>query len=219
LSAKKEETISFAKKVYLLIFTQKNMEILKKIGILAFQGDFLEHQKAIESLGQKAILVRTLEDLAKIDYLIIPGGESTVIGKFLLETRLDKQIQKRVLQKELFVYGTCAGAILLCSEVISQRPINNLGLIHAKISRNSYGSQIDSFSQKIKFEANNQNFEAIFIRAPRILEFNEQKVKVLARFKNEILMLEEENVLISTFHPELVRPALIHQYFLGKAWN
>ena len=190
---------------------------MQKIGILAFQGDFLEHKEAVESLGKKTILVKSLKDLENINYLILPGGESTVIGKFLLETKLDKQICKRVLdKKDLVVYGTCAGAILLCKEVISDKPINNLGIIEAKISRNSYGSQINSFRQQIEFVPTKQEFEAIFIRAPRILDFNSKKVQVLAKYKQEILMLRQENVLISTFHPELIRPALIHDYFLNK---
>lgn len=194
---------------------------MSKIGILAFQGDFLEHKEAVESFQKEVVLVRSQKDLQNINYLILPGGESTVIGRFLKESGLDKQIIDRVKNlKNLSVYGTCAGAILLCTEVISKKPINNLNLIEAKISRNSYGSQVHSFSQKIEFLPSKKSLEAIFIRAPKILDFNKDKVQVLAKYQKEtleeILILQQENVLISTFHPELIRPATIHDYFLNK---
>jgi pyridoxal 5'-phosphate synthase pdxT subunit len=190
---------------------------MKKIGILAFQGDFFEHQRAVESLGQKAILVNQIKDLNKVDYLIIPGGESTVIGKFLLETKLGENIKNRVkIQKDLFVYGSCAGAILLCKKVISKQKINNLDLIEATISRNSYGSQINSFEQSLEFLPQKKYFRGIFIRAPKITYFNPKKTEILVNSQDQVFMLKQNSILISTFHPELIRPALIHEYFLNK---
>ena len=186
-----------------------------KIGILAFHGDIEEHEEAIASLGFSSIRLKYLEDLENLTHLIFPGGESTVISKFLNKTGMDKAIQKRVKAKTLQIYGTCAGAILLANEVETQYPVNNLGLIDCKISRNAYGSQIHSFETELNFTPTNQKFEAIFIRAPKIISHSDD-IKVLCEYKEKPMMLEQDNVLISTFHPELIRPAIIHKYFLSK---
>lgn len=185
------------------------------VGILAFHGDIEEHEEAIASLGHSSIRLKYLEDLDDLTHLIFPGGESTVISKFLDKTGMGKAIQKRVREKTLQVYGTCAGAILLANEVETQYPVSNLGLIEAKISRNAYGSQIHSFETELDFLPNKQKFDAIFIRAPKILSHS-NKAKVVCELSGEPMMLEQENVLISTFHPELIRPAVIHEYFLSK---
>lgn len=187
----------------------------KNIGILAFHGDIEEHQAAITSLGYTSKRIKYWEDLENLTHLIIPGGESTVVTKFFEKTDIDKEIIKRVKNKTLQVYGTCAGAILLANKVSSPVPIRNLGLIEATLSRNAYGSQIHSFETILEFAPTQEHFEAIFIRAPKIISFTD-KVKVLCKHQNEPVMLEQENVLISTFHPELIRPAIIHQYFLNK---
>ena len=186
-----------------------------KIGILAFHGDIEEHEEAVASLGYSSIRLKYLEDLDSLTHLIFPGGESTVISKFLKKTGLDKAIQKRVKEKTLQVYGTCAGAILLASEVETQYPVNNLKLIDAKVSRNAYGSQMHSFETELEFKPTNQKFEAVFIRAPKIISHS-KKVQVICEHDQKPMMLEQDNVLISTFHPELIRPAVIHEYFLSK---
>ena len=184
------------------------------IGVLAFQGDFLEHLQTIEKINHKAIKVRTYEDLEKITHLIIPGGESTVIGKFLAQTNLDKIIKDRVSKKTLAVYGTCAGAILLAEKVISQQKINNLNLIQATLNRNAFGSQIDSFSQKLEFKPNKTNFSAVFIRAPKIVEYNQKSCQVLVSRSQEAVCLRQDKILISTFHPEIAGFLDIHKYFI-----
>ncbi len=185
------------------------------VGILAFHGDIEEHEEAIASLGFSSIRLKYLEDLDNLTHLILPGGESTTISKFLDKTGIGKAIQKRAKEKTLQIYGTCAGAILLAKEVETQYPVSNLGLIDAKISRNAYGSQIHSFETELNFKPTKQNFEAIFIRAPKIISHSD-KIDVLCEHQEEAMILEQDNVLISTFHPELIRPAIIHEYFLSK---
>jgi len=186
-----------------------------KIGILAFHGDIEEHEEAVTSLGFSSIRLKYLEDLENLTHLIFPGGESTTISKFLDKTGLGKAIQKRVKEKTLQVYGTCAGAILLAKEVETQYPVSNLGLIDIKVSRNAYGSQIHSFETELNFKPTKQNFKAIFIRAPKIISHS-KNINVLCEHKKKPMMLEQNHVLISTFHPELIRPAIIHEYFLNK---
>ena len=186
-----------------------------KIGILGFQGDIEEHEAAIASLGHTNSRVKTLQDLENVSHLIIPGGESTVISKFLIKTKLDKAIQKKAQNKTLKIFGTCAGAIILAKEVDSPKPINNLKLIDAKLSRNAYGSQIHSFETKLNFLPTQTKFNAVFIRAPKIISRGHQ-TKVLVKHQDEIVMLQQDNIFISTFHPELIRPASIHKYFCKK---
>ncbi len=185
------------------------------IGILAFHGDIEEHEEAIASLGFSSVRLKYLKDLDNLTHLIVPGGESTVISKFLDKTKLGKAIQKRVQEKTLQIYGTCAGAILLANEVETKYHINNLKLIDAKITRNAYGSQIHSFETELNFLPTNQKFKAVFIRAPKIISHSE-KAKVLCEYKKEPVAIEQDNVLISTFHPEIIRTAIIHKYFLSK---
>ena len=186
-----------------------------KVGILAFQGDIEEHYAAVLSLGVKCVRVREEKDFTNLTHLILPGGESTTIGKFLKSTGIGAVIKEKVKNNSLKVYGTCAGAILLAKNIETKVPVHNLGLIDVTISRNAYGSQIDSFSTKIEFIPLQQTLQAIFIRAPKILQCGEN-VQVLAKQKKDIVAVQEGNVLLSTFHPELVRPAYLHEYFIKK---
>jgi 5'-phosphate synthase pdxT subunit len=186
-------------------------------GVLAFQGSFLEHLSSLQKLNQDPIKVKSRQDLDKISHLIIPGGESTVIGKFLKETGLDLEIKKRAKDQTLAIYGTCAGAILLADKVISKQKINSLKLIKTTINRNAYGSQIDSFSQKLEFKPNQKEFAAVFIRAPKIVDFDAESTEILVSNFNtkEVFALKQKRVLISTFHPELTDFLDIHDYFLS----
>ncbi len=202
--------------ILLNIDYMKHNSQLTTVGLLAFQGDVEEHESAILSLGYKTKWIRTKEELKDVTHLIIPGGESTTVGKFLYKTGVGEEIQKRVKNNTLQVYGTCAGAILLSKEVETKISVNNLKLIDIKISRNAYGAQIHSFSTKLEFIPQKKMFEAVFIRAPRIISYG-KSVKVLCKYKDEAVAVEQGNVLVSTFHPELIRPAFIHEYFLNKS--
>ena len=137
-----------------------------KIGVLALQGDFREHISILNKLKLEGVEVRTKQELDKVKGLIIPGGESTTMGKLLKKYKLDIEIKKRNKQG-MPIYGTCAGAILLAKEIInSEQP--RLNLIDISIDRNAYGRQTDSFEANIPFPGSKKLFNAIFIRAPII---------------------------------------------------
>ncbi len=180
-----------------------------KIGILALQGDVIEHinatKNAIKELGidAKAIEVRTKKDLENLDALIIPGGESTTLMKLLAREDMIEKIRKI---KNIF--GTCAGAILISK--------SHLNLMDIEIERNAYGSQLDSFSKKIWSVFG--DIEGIFIRAPKIKSFC-SSVTIFAKDKNEVVGVEQEKngkyYLAIAFHPELINTS-VHKYFLRK---
>lgn len=185
------------------------------VGILALQGDFAEHLAVLKKLKVKAIEVRTNDDLQKISGLIIPGGESTSIGKLLITSGLGKKIKKAILNG-LPVFGTCAGAILL-SKKIQGKKYFSFNAIDVVIKRNAFGRQIDSFEEKIKTKKFG-TINAVFIRAPRIKNVG-RKVKILAMLEKEPVLCEQDNVLIATFHPELSSTLKIHEYFINKCRN
>lgn len=202
-----------------------NQEI--SIGVLALQGDVVEHYRALQrcianisqfkAFNLKAIEVRTAADLRQVHGLIIPGGESTTIGKLLELYGLGKLIAGRV-KDGMPVYGTCAGAILLSTKIIGHQKAKNLELIDITIRRNAYGAQLDSFITNIEVapEVTPQPLQATFIRAPRIEEVSAE-VQVLATHEDYPVLVREKNVLVSTFHPELNDLSLVHKYFIEMA--
>jgi len=187
------------------------------IGVLAVQGDFYKHIQTLNSLGTHALEIKSLKDLINCDGLIIPGGESTTILKLLTKINLFKEIQK--FGKKRPILGTCAGAILLADKVINP-PMDSLKLIDIEISRNAYGRQIDSFIDRVEVSINSKEefIEGVFIRAPKILKIGKD-VKPMGYHKGEIVFAESQNIIVSTFHPELTHNFLIHKYFLSKVSN
>ena len=185
-----------------------------KIGILALQGDFERHQVLITDLNVDSLQVRQPHDLEQCQGLIIPGGESTTLIKLLKETGLFQLIPK--FGEKYPIFGTCAGLILLAKEVVNN-PVESFGLIDVTVERNAYGRQINSFIGGVDLELNGkaQELEGVFIRAPKIVKIGEG-VKILGKYYNEIVIVEKDKHLASTFHPELSDSRLIHQYFLGK---
>ena len=178
------------------------------IGIFALQGAFIEHQKMMDSLGCETFQIRSLDDVKdrKIDGIILPGGESTVMMKMLKKTGLDKWLIKNV-KDGMPVFGTCAGTIILSK--------SHLNLMDIEVDRNAYGSQLDSFETTVKCEIRNQKCEinAVFIRAPKITKTG-KKVKYLSKYKNDVILAGQDNMLVATFHPELTEDTRIHKYFL-----
>ncbi len=186
--------------------TWKNL----KIGVLALQGDFEAHRKALERAGAESSEVRTAADLEAIDGLILPGGESTTMLKLLEVERLFEPLKEFGRSKPVF--GTCAGAILLSSEV--RHPVQpSLGLMDLTIERNGYGRQIDSRVARI--DVGSKTAEAVFIRAPIIRRVG-SNVKVLATLDSAPVLVEEGKHLAATFHPELSGSERIHRYFVDK---
>lgn len=181
-----------------------------KIGVLALQGDFEAHRRAIERAGGEAIEVRTAADLASIDGLILPGGESTTMLKLLDAENLFEPLRRFGESKPLF--GTCAGAILLAREVVNP-PQPSLGLLDLTVERNGYGRQMDSRIAEIEIEG--QPAEAVFIRAPIIRRIGPE-ARVLATYLDTPVLIEQGKHLAATFHPELSTNGAIHQRFIQK---
>jgi pyridoxal 5'-phosphate synthase pdxT subunit len=181
-----------------------------KIGVLALQGDFEAHRNALERAGAQAVEVRTAEDLSSIDGLVIPGGESTTMLKLLDIESLSKPLREFGQEKPIF--GTCAGAILLASEVVNP-PQKSLGLMDLTVERNAYGRQIDS--RIVRIDLNGEPAEAVFIRAPVIRRIGPYS-KVLASYLDAPVLVEEGKHMVATFHPELTPDERIHRHFLEK---
>ena len=180
------------------------------IGVLALQGDFAAHGKALEAAGAKAAEVRTAEDLGGVDGLIIPGGESTTMLKLLTIEQLFEPLRQFGEQKPVF--GTCAGTILLASEVLNP-PQASLGLMDLTVERNAYGRQIDSRIAVIPFGTDDRPLEAVFIRAP-IIRRTGNGAQVLARYQGDPVLVSQGKHLVATFHPELTADARIHRHFV-----
>jgi len=184
------------------------------VGVLALQGDFREHIAATISCGHSAIEVRTAADLATIDALILPGGESTTIIHLAELFDLYAPIKSRIAEG-LPVYGSCAGMILLAKGVLDGRSDQrSFGAIDIDVKRNAYGRQIDSFETDISLVGLVEDFHAVFIRAPQIARIGED-VTVLARHNENVVLARQGSVMVASFHPELTNDARIHSMFIG----
>jgi 5'-phosphate synthase pdxT subunit len=181
-----------------------------KIGILAIQGDVVEHINSIKSAGATPVEVRLPEDLKEISGLIIPGGESTTLIKLMKRFKTDKEIIRLYKKNKLCIYGTCAGAILIAKNIINYPKQESLNLLDISIQRNGYGRQLDSFEKKLKIL--NKDFNCIFIRAPKITRTGKD-VKVIKKL-NTPVMIKQDRILVTTFHPELTDDPYIHKHFI-----
>lgn len=184
-----------------------------KIGILALQGAFIEHAKTIRQLGHEAIEVRLPADLADLAGLIIPGGESTTIGKLATEFNLIEPLRDFARAKP--TWGTCAGMIFLAKDIgIDRQPI--LGVMDITVNRNAFGRQVDSFEIDLPVSVlGDEPFHAIFIRAPLVTGVG-PGVQVLARLPDErIVAVEQDHLLATAFHPELTLDDRLHRHFLS----
>ncbi len=185
---------------------------MTKAGVLALQGDFREHTRAFSDAGATPVEVRTAEQLAGVDCLAIPGGESTTISKLARAYGLVEPIRERV-RGGMPVLGTCAGMIVLANEVIGGEPL--LGVMDIGVRRNAYGRQVDSFEAELDVDGIGHPVRAIFIRAPWIERVGDG-VRVLSTFEGRPVVLEQDNLLVASFHPELVGETGLHDYLLGK---
>ena len=183
------------------------------VGVLALQGAFREHVAAVASLGATAREVRQLKNIEGIDALIIPGGESTTIGKLLNEWNMLEPLRQRILDG-MPVYGSCAGLILLCRDIEnSDQP--RLGVLDATVRRNAFGRQVDSFETNLSIpEIGADPLPAVFIRAPVITGVG-AGVKVLAEVNGQAVAVRQNNILATSFHPELTPDTRMHSYFLS----
>ena len=183
------------------------------VGVLALQGAFREHVAAVTRLGATAREVRQLKDIDGIDALIIPGGESTTMGKLLNEWNMLEPLRQRILNG-MPVYGSCAGLILLCRDIEnSDQP--RLGVLDATVRRNAFGRQVDSFETDLSIpEIGADPIPAVFIRAPVITGVG-AGVTVLAEVKGQAVAVRQNNILATSFHPELTPDTRMHSYFLS----
>ncbi len=191
-----------------------------KIGVLAIQGDFAEHITVLERLGVEAVEVRLPKELDDLDGLIIPGGESTTIGKLTKDYEMIEPLCK--FGREKAIWGTCAGAIFLSKDAHRAKlgqPL--LALMDITIERNAFGRQVDSFEVALdvpalaEVEADNPPFSAVFIRAPLIESVDQPDVKVLAQLEDGTIVAARQGKLLATsFHPELNQDDRFHQYFI-----
>ncbi|HEX5951314.1 MAG TPA: pyridoxal 5'-phosphate synthase glutaminase subunit PdxT [Actinomycetota bacterium] len=183
-----------------------------KAGVLALQGDFREHAAVFADLGAAPVEVRTPEDLTLVDCLAIPGGESTTISRLARTAELVEPIRERALGG-MPVLGTCAGLIVMATRVKDGEPL--LGLIDITVQRNAYGRQIDSFEADVAVDGVDHPVRAVFIRAP-IVEAVGPRVRVLAEYEGHPVVLEQGNLVVASFHPELVGETRLHEYVLRK---
>jgi 5'-phosphate synthase pdxT subunit len=191
---------------------------MKKVGVLALQGDFAAHGAALERAGAEPVFVRERSQFADLDGMVIPGGESTTMLKLLHYDELFEALQEFGRRKPVF--GTCAGAILLASDV-SHPAQESLGLMDLSVERNGYGRQIDSRVAEIDPDPDFAQrtapgkLEAVFIRAP-IIRRTGSGAKVLARYAGDPVLVEQGPHLVATFHPELTSDLRVHELFLQK---
>ena len=186
-----------------------------KIGILALQGAFAEHAKVLDKLGVASVQIRNLEDFQQyqsdLSSLILPGGESTTMGKLLRDQNMLIPLRGAILNG-LPVFGTCAGLILLAKEITSQEE-SHLATMDIVVERNAYGRQLGSFYTEAECKGVGQ-IPMTFIRGPIISSVGEG-VEILATVDDQIVAAKEKNMLVTSFHPELTDDARLHQYFIN----
>lgn len=181
------------------------------VGVLALQGAVAEHIRSIESAGASGVAVKHPEQLDELDGLIIPGGESTTIGKLMRKYDFIDAIRSFAAQGKP-VFGTCAGLIVMAKEIESgEEP--HLGLMDIKVSRNAFGRQRESFETDLDVKGLDEPLRAVFIRAPLITAVGPE-VDILSTYKDEIVTARQGHLLVSSFHPELTEDSSLHAYFL-----
>jgi len=194
-----------------------NPETTVHIGVLALQGDFERHLVMLNSLGHlgvSAIAVKTPAQIELCDGVIIPGGESTTVGKLMVRYGVDEAIRRRAAEG-MAVFGTCMGMIVLAKEIEGSDQFR-LGLMDMTVRRNAFGRQVDSFERDLEIEGISQAerpFRAVFIRAP-VIEETGPGVEVIARVEEGVVLARDGNVLLGAFHPELTDDERLHRYFL-----
>jgi len=183
------------------------------IGIFSFQGDFDKHVRMVEALGAEASLIRSDHELSRVDGAIIPGGESTTIGKLMHAYGILDPLRSRIADG-MPVFGTCAGLILLGPQVREKNQFR-LGVLDIVVERNAYGRQVDSFEANIPIDfLGEPPIRGVFIRAPIVRSVSDG-VKILASYENHPILLRKEKILACSFHPELTADTRIHEYFLS----
>jgi 5'-phosphate synthase pdxT subunit len=185
-----------------------------KVGVLALQGAVSEHLKSIELAGAEGVAIKRTEQLDEIEGLILPGGESTTIGKLMRKYGFIEAIRQFSAQRKP-IFGTCAGLIVLAKSIEgAEEP--HLGLMDITVARNAFGRQRESFETDLTVKGIDEQVRAVFIRAPLIRSVG-PGVEVLAEYRGEIVAAREGHLLVTSFHPELTDDYRMHRYFLEMA--
>ena len=182
-----------------------------RIGVLALQGAVSEHIDMVKRLGAEALAVKNAEEIQSIDGLILPGGESTTMGRLITKFNLTPTIKQRI-DEGMPVYGTCAGMILLAKRIKNNEQFS-LGVLDVTFVRNAFGRQVDSMEIDLDIKGLDSPFHAIFIRAPVAIELG-SNVEALASVNEGIVFVRQGNIFASSFHPELGNDVRIHKMFL-----
>ena len=182
-----------------------------KVGVLALQGDVREHVRVLATAGAVPVEVRTGTELADVDRLVIPGGESTTIAKLAHAGDLVGPLRERA-RDGMPILGTCAGMIVMAERVLDGEPL--LSLMDVTVRRNAYGRQVDSFEADVDVDGIDHRVRGVFIRAPWIEDVGSD-VRVLSSYEGRPVVLQQGNLLAASFHPELVGETALHEYFLS----
>ncbi len=185
------------------------------VGVLSLQGDVLEHLRALRRVGAHAVQVKTLTQLEAVEALVLPGGESTTIGKLLVRLGLMETLQARI-RDDLPVLGTCAGMILLSDELDQPQPQPLVGGLHVLTRRNAYGRQVDSFDTRLVIAGiDGGPVDVSFIRAPRVEEVRSDEVQVLAAVDGHPVVVRQGPIWAAAFHPEVTGDDRLHAAFVA----
>jgi 5'-phosphate synthase pdxT subunit len=183
-----------------------------KVGVLALQGDFREHCRVVADLGATPAEVRTAEELADVEALIVPGGESTTMGKLARAHGLVEPIRERA-RSGMPILGTCAGMIVMARRVDGGEPL--LDLVDITVRRNAYGRQVESFETDVEVRGIAEPVRGVFIRAPQVEDVGPE-VDVLAELEGRPVVARQGNLVVASFHPELVGETRLHEYLLAR---
>ncbi len=187
-----------------------------KVGVLALQGDVREHARALEGAGATPVEIRYPEEIDRVDALVMPGGESTTIGKLLERFGLRDPIIERA-RSGMPLYGTCAGLILMATKVEGRHDApHRMGLLDMTVQRNAYGRQTESFETDLIVRDMTDPFRAVFIRAPRVIDTGPD-IEVLAAHDGDPVLVQRDHLLASTFHPEMTSDGRVHALFVDIA--
>ena len=183
-----------------------------KIGVLSLQGDYGKHIDILKSLNIQTLKVRYKEDLDNINALIIPGGESSTLSKLIKKESLYTPLKFFISTSP--VYGTCAGLILLTKIIENDEEVKSFNVLDISLTRNGWGRQINSFSKDLTIKAFKNKYRGIFIRAPKISKYG-NSITVLSVLNDSPIMIQQDKILGTTFHPELTDDTRIHEYFIN----
>lgn len=187
---------------------------MPKIGVVSIQGDFQKHLDALRRSGvSRPVEVRSAEDLAKVERLILPGGESTTVGLLMQRYGLGAAIQ-RAASEGMPIWGTCMGMILMAREVVGRPEQYTLNLLDITVERNAFGAQVHSFEDEVRLAGLDEPVLGVFIRAPVVTRLGEQVVE-LGRYEDKIVAVRSGNLLGTSFHPELTNDIRLHRWFIS----